>query len=296
MESRIVEGKAEQLETSGLNFEAAALREELAMKAELLRYEQEIEAIRQRYPNPDDWRGNELIRNATILRDLNLEKTDRQFKDLGETVRDVGVNAFSVFLEDSLTMTKSVGDAFLDMAKSILQSLAQIAARIAISGLFRWMNIPGFADGGTVPNYAEGDTVKSAKIANLPFKGIQEALQKEGPKGVLAVFTPGEEILSLRTGEAQRYQSLKMRLGKNPLAKIGNFAEGGTISDNLLAGLPNNNFSNRLPVGFGQNVTNNNYQQGGRSVTVNVTAPNPSAFNASERQIGRVVAEYLSRV
>ena len=201
---------------------------------------------------------------------------------------------------------------------------------MAISGLFRWIGISGFADGGTVPNYADGDTVKSARVANLPFgvaqgkpfgvaqgkpfgnaqgkpfgnaqgkpfKGIQDALRKEGPRGVLAVFTPGEEILSLRTGEAQRYQALKMQLGKNPLAKIGNFADGGTVAENLLAGLPmpSNNMSARLPNGFGQNVTNNNYQQGGRSVTVNVTAPNPSAFNASERQIARIMSEYLSRV
>ena len=295
MDNQIAEAQAERLEAAGDVFGAANLREQAAFAAELLRYEQEIEAIRQRYPD-DPQRADELIRKATILQGLNLEKIDRQFKDLGETIRDIGVGAFSTFLEETLTGTKSIGDAFLDMAKSILQSLAQIAARMAISGLFRWMNIPGFSEGGTVPNYADGDTVKSAKVANLPFKRIQEALRKEGTRGVLAVFTPGEEILSLRTGEAQRYQALKMQLGKNPLAKIGNFADGGTIADNLLAGLPNNNMSARLPNGFGQNITNNNYRQGERSVTVNVTAPDPSAFKASERQIARIMSEYLSRV
>lgn len=295
MDGKIAEARAEQLEASGDVFGAANLREQAAFTAELLRYEQEIEAIRQRYPD-DTQRADELIRKATILQGLNLERIDRQFKDLGETIRDVATSAFSTFLEDTLTGTKSIGDAFLDMTKSILQSLAQIAARMAISGLFRWMNIGGFADGGTVPNFAIGDTVKSAKNAVLPFRGIQEALRKEGPKGVLAVFTPGEEILSLRTGEAQRYQSLKARLGKNPLAKIGHFADGGTISENLLANLNNSAIpSGQLPVNFGQTV-NQNYRQGDRSVTVNVSAPNPSAFNASERQIGRVVAEYLSRV
>jgi tape measure domain-containing protein len=301
MESRITEARATRLERSGQPFEAAAMREELAFRAELLRYEQEIEAIRQRYTDPaDEQTKNELIRNAGILLGLNLEQIDQQFKDLGETIRDTASGAFATFLEDTLTGTKSIGDAFLDMAQSILKSLAQIAARMAIGGLFRLLKlpIPGFADGGTVPNFAEGDTVKSAKNANLPFKGIQEALKKEGPRGVLAVFTPGEEILSLRTGEAQRYQRLKTQLGKNPLAKIGNFADGGTIgiNESLLAGL---NYgmptADRLPNNFGQTTQISNYG-GDRSVTVNVTAPNPSAFNASERQIGRTIAEYLSRV
>lgn len=309
MESRITEARATRLERSGQPFEAAAMREELAFRAELLRYEQEIEAIRQRYTDPaDEQTKDELIRNAGILLELNLEQIDQQFKDLGETIRDTVSGPFATFLEDTLTGTKSIGDAFLDMAQSILKSLAQIAVRMAIGGLFRLFKIPipGFADGGTIPNFAEGDTVKSAKVANLtfgnaqgnPFKGIQEALTKEGPQGVLAVFTPGEEILSLRTGEAQRYQSLKSRLGKNPLAKIGNFADGGTIgiNESLLAGL---NYgmptAGRLPNNFGQSTQISNYG-GDRSVTVNVTAPNPSAFNASERQIGRTIAEYLSRV
>ena len=309
MESRITEARATRLERSGQPFEAAAMREELAFRAELLRYEQEIEAIRQRYTDPaDEQTRDELIRNAGILLELNLEQIDQQFKDLGETIRDTASGAFATFLEDTLTGTKSIGDAFLDMAQSILKSLAQIAARMAIGGIFRLLKLPilGFADGGTIPNFAEGDTVKSAKVANLPFgnaqgnpfKGIQEALRKEGPQGVLAVFTPGEEILSLRTGEAQRYQRLKTQLGKNPLAKIGNFADGGTIgiNESLLAGL---NYgmptASRLPNNFGQTTQVSNYG-GDRSVTVNVTAPNPSAFNASERQIARTIAEYLSRV
>lgn len=300
MESRITEARATRLERSGQPFEAAAMREELAFRAELLRYEQEIEAIRQRYTDPaDEQTRDELIRNASILLELNLEQIDQQFKDLGETIRDTASGAFATFLEDTLTGTKSIGDAFLDMAQSILKSLAQIAVRMAIGGLFRLLKIPvpGFADGGTVPNFAEGDTVKSAKFANFPFKGIHEALRKEGSQGVLAVFTPGEEILSLRTGEAQRYQRLKAQLGKNPLAKIGNFADGGTIgiNESLLAGL---NYgiptAGRLPNNFGHTQVSN--YGGDRSVTVNVTAPNPSAFNASERQIGRTIAEYLSRV
>ena len=55
----------------------------------------------------------------------------------------------------------------------------------------------------------------------------------------MAVFNPGEEILSIKTGEAGRYQGLKRQLGVNPLAKIfeGNFLDGGTIEANLLAEL-----------------------------------------------------------
>ncbi|MEM9275086.1 MAG: hypothetical protein AAGA80_19295 [Cyanobacteria bacterium P01_F01_bin.143] len=68
---------------------------------------------------------------------------------------------------------------------------------------------------------------------------IRNAFRREGSGGRLAVFTPGEEILSIKTGEAGRYQSLKREFGVNPLEKIfaGNFVDGGSIENNLLAGL-----------------------------------------------------------
>jgi tape measure domain-containing protein len=289
MDARITEARASAMEAGGDTFGAAAIREEAAFTEELLRYEQEIEAIRQRYPD-DAQRADELIRKATTLRDLNLSAIDRQFQDLGETIEDVAVGAFGAFLEDALTGTKSIGDAFLDMAKSILQSLGQIAARLAINSLFKMVGL-GFADGGTIPNFADGGT---ANRQRLP---IQEALRREGPRGVLAVFTPGEEILSIRTGEAGRYQRLKARFGENPLAKIGNFAMGGTVglNESLLAGLsaPSPVLS-RLPMDFAQSGRSE-YREGGRSVTVNVTTPDVGGFKANERMIGRAIAEYVRR-
>jgi tape measure domain-containing protein len=293
IENQIAERLAEQLEARGDNFAAASLREQAAFAAELLRYEQEIEAIRQRYPD-DQQRADELIRKATTLRDLNLSAIDRQFQDLGETLRGLATDSFATFLTDVLTGSKSIGDAFADMAKNILASIAQIAARMAISGLFNWLNI-GFAEGGTVPNFAEGGEVRK----NLPIlDSIQSALQSEGPRGVLAVFTPGEEILSLRTGEAQRYQSLKAKFGKDPLKQFaGNFAFGGSVSDRLLDNLAPTP-SVTLPISAQFDLTNSKAtppMANNKTVVVNVTTPDVAGFKKSERQIAREVYEYMQR-
>ncbi|MEG3437702.1 tape measure protein [Pannus brasiliensis CCIBt3594] len=294
LDNQIAEATAARLEGDGRIFEAAALREQAAFAAELLRYEQQIEEIRQRYSD-DPQRADELIRKATTLRDLNLGAIDKQFKDLGETIQDIGANAFGTFIEDVLTGTKSIGDAFADMAKSVLGSIAQIAARIAVTSLFRSIGL-NFAEGGTVANFAEGGPVKSERNSVLPFRGIQEALRKEGPRGVLAVFTPGEEILSLRSGEAQRYQKLKAIFGKDPLKRIPNFADGGTVSDNLLASLgPGSIAPSRLPIDFAASRSPSGYSE--KSVTVNnyISTPDLGGFQRSERTIGRLAAEYIGR-
>lgn len=128
---------------------------------------------------------------------------------------------------------------------------------------------------------------------------IDDAFSREGSKGVLGVFTPGEEILSVKTGEAGRYQALKQKLGLDPLKKIfaGNFATGGTvdIEKNLLARLPSistpvsltgiGNQKSNIPTSV-QNITN---------FSATVVTPNADSFRASSYQTQQDIAEALLR-
>ena len=188
-----------------------------------------------------------------------------------------------------------------------LKSFAQMMARRAAAGIFKSIGLGlGFADGGTVPNFAEGGTIADKqnrivpsylsshlKSSSLP---IRQAFNREGSKGVLAVFTPGEEILSLRTGEAQRYQSLKQELGNNPLQSIfaGNFSNGGTIEGNLLNNISTRPSSVRFDGSSLNRGTTNNINRTG-TVNINVTTPDADSFRMSEHQLGLDAAESLRR-
>ena len=157
-----------------------------------------------------------------------------------------------------------------------------------------------------MPNFAEGGTAGESKNRIVPSHltshlkssslPIRKAFKREGNQGVLAVFTPGEEILSLRTGEAQRYQSLKRELGNNPLRSIfaGNFSNGGTIESNILSGISRPHFR------FDASSLSQKNRDGVKpSQIINVSptfvTPDADSFRASEYQPQRDLAETVGR-
>ena len=125
---------------------------------------------------------------------------------------------------------------------------------------------------------------------------LRGAFRREGSKGVLGVFTPGEEILSIKTGEAGRYQALKKRLGINPLAKIGNFAQGGTID---IAANVTSGFSNQRPTFdlSGLSRVNSSSLTTTKIVNLNqtVVTPNADSFNLNQDQRNQDLLESLRR-
>ncbi|WP_144053254.1 hypothetical protein [Xenococcus sp. PCC 7305] len=142
-----------------------------------------------------------------------------------------------------------MGQLLLNMVGNFARSIANIFAKKAASSIFSVVfktAVSSLSEGGTIENFEEGGTVEN-RIVPTPISDklqqisapIRNAFRREGNGGRLAVFTPGEEVLSIKTGEAGRYQGLKRELGINPLGRIfaGNFLDGGTIEANLLAGL-----------------------------------------------------------
>ena len=151
-----------------------------------------------------------------------------------------------------------------------------------------------FDEGGTVERVVPTPISDRLREISAP---ISNAFRREGSGGRLAVFTPGEEILSIKTGEAGRYQSLKREFGVNPLEKIfaGNFVDGGSIEANLLAGLdykiPKINVS---AIGERdrsvQKPTQNYY------LSSTFVSPDVDSFKASEYQIQQEQLEQLRRM
>jgi hypothetical protein len=122
---------------------------------------------------------------------------------------------------------------------------------------------------------------------------IDKSMKAEGKNAILSVLHSGEQVLSDYTGEAQIYRKLEDRLGKNPLNKIPVFAYGGTVGDSLLNNLPSGNSFKMGYRGNDQQTTNNDYRN--TTVNINVTSPDIGGFNRSERQLGRMAAEYIKR-
>ncbi len=206
-----------------------------------------------------------LKRKAQELNQVNLESINHQFKDLGMTIRENALGEFQGFFGELVKDMNNFGDLFKkiigNLASNISGAFAKQAANNIFSGIFGSPTTTAtgggifgsigkifaglFKYGGTIPNYDEGGTVD--RVVPTPISDqlqqlstpIKNAFRREGNGGRLAVFTPGEEILSIKTGEAGRYQTLKKEFGISPLKKIfaGNFLDGGSIEANLLAGL-----------------------------------------------------------
>ena len=283
---------------------------------------EQIAQLEQQYAGEPE-KLEKLKRKAQELNQVNLESINQQFKDLGMTIRENALGEFQNFFGELVKDFDDVGNLFLKMLGNIANSIAEAFAKRASRNIFDSIfgsttvatgggvfgaigNIFAglFKDGGTVPNYDEGGTVD--RIVPTPISDrlqelstpIRNAFRREGSGGRLAVFTPGEEILSIKTGEAGRYQALKREFGTSPLEKIfeGNFLDGGTIEANLLAGLDYKMPTiNVAAIEGRERVAQANTTQVYNLSSTFVT-PDLDSFKASEYQIQQEQLEQLRRM
>jgi|GEM_PF-5356712 len=284
--------KAELIRGDGFELEANRIQRENAIAQEDLRYDQEIARLEKEYAGEPE-KLAALKRQADLLNQVNLVGIQNQFKDLKGTIRDVGLKEFQNFFSEVVKDVDNVGQLLLNLVGNFARSIADMF-KTAVSSL---------SEGGTIENFEEGGTVD--RVVPTPISDrlqqisapIRNAFRREGSGGRLAVFTPGEEVLSIKTGEAGRYQGLKQALGVNPLEKIfsGNFMDGGTIEANLLAGLdysiPKINVSAIGERDRSQPNTTQVYNLSSTFVT-----PEIDSFKASEYQIQQEQLEYLRRM
>ncbi|MGK7917299.1 MAG: peptidoglycan DD-metalloendopeptidase family protein [Prochloraceae cyanobacterium] len=305
LNSGMEDRKAEAARNRGFELEANAIQRENAIAQENLRYDQEISGLEQEYAVEPE-RLERLKQAALELSQINLASIDEQFKDLGGTIEDLALSEFQGFFSSLVSDIQNVGDLALKMIGNIAQSIAQMFAKRAASQIFGliFKSAVGFRDGGTVENYEEGGTVKrvvptpiSDKLQQISAP-IRNAFRREGSGGRLAVFTPGEEILSIKTGEAGRYQALKQEFGVNPLEKIfaGNFLDGGTIEANLLAGLDYKMPTINVVAIEGRERVSQPSTTQVYNLSSTFVTPDVDSFKASEYQIQQEQLEQIRRM
>lgn len=326
MDSGIASGRGQSLSAVGNVIEANRVQREAAIAQENLRYKQELIELERAYGS-NIAKLEELKQKALVLNQVNLEGINLQFKSLGDTIKYQAVDALQNFFSQWLQNLDNGKELFKQFVKTVLDGIARMLMQMAIAKIMGVVlgGIGGAAMGGggatsslnfdagsaaftasdgiTVPNYKDGGTTGN-RIVKKPISDrliqmsqpIKSAFKREGSKGVLGVFTPGEEILSIKTGEAPRYQALKNRLGSEPLEKIfaGNFLEGGTIESNLLSQL--NTSTPSINVGAiktpsSQSVINNNVT----NFSASIVTPNADSFRESSYQRQQDIAEALIR-
>jgi hypothetical protein len=95
---------------------------------------------------------------------LDIEEINDKYKSLGETLLDIGRTNLGTFFEGVIGRTKTLSQAFSEMANSVLSTVSSMAAQLATVELFKLLGFSpkglagsqmpgigslfGFADGG----------------------------------------------------------------------------------------------------------------------------------------------------
>ena len=257
-----------------------------------------------------------------------LDFARERVKKLNEEKLDKIKSEFNIF--------NRVVDAARQAVIFLLKEIARMAAVKAASSILTSIigGGVGAAAGGAVSSGTKMslDTSSSSAISAFTAKdgitvsrpisdrlqqmspAIKSAFKREGKQGVLGVFTPGEEILSIKTGEAGRYQALKKKLGIDPLKRIedtssglrplgsavrfaGNFAEGGTIDieGNLLSQLNTSNQPVNLKMAKMASPPQKQVINNVTNFSANIVTPDADSFRESTYQRQQDIAEALFR-
>lgn len=199
------------------------------------------------------------------LRQQETIATQRTFfGELSEGATQAASNAFgNLFgnLDEFFSGVKSGTDIVREFFLTFLQGLQDIAAQMAQQALIKFLTniigaaaggfggggaaitstatsaagsgfgfassiLAGFANGGTVENYADGGVIGGATALGL---AMMDAMQRESAYGVTPVPSVthiGEEILSTRNGDAQTYRRLVHSGQWGDIKAVNNYAEG----------------------------------------------------------------------
>ena len=211
-------------------------------------------------------------------------------------------NLFSAFnAKKGITVPNYLKGGFVQKANNFFNSDSFGQAKTSFSQAKGGFFNKAFAFFSSLKNGNSNNRIVPSNYANAMRKvspSVDSAFKREGSSGVLGVFTPGEEILSIKTGEAGRYQALKKDLGIDPLKKVfaGNFKSGGTIDieNNLLKSLntssPAINLRNIGDTPSQKSVTNNV-----TNFSATIVTPDADSFRESQYQQQQDIAEALLR-
>lgn len=254
----ILRGKGDEFGSNALMRQAETTRANAQMNVQVAEYERlkaDPSALAQQGLSVEQ--VDQLITRTRELNTLTLESINQQYKTFGETLMDVGKGALEDFFTSIFEGTKSVGDAFRDMAISILRSIARIAAQQVVLNLFGQGQGGGFA-GLFGIKFAEGGLVRG------PGTGTSDSIMARLSNGEYVVNATATRALGTRL-----LDSLNAVRTPQPQVALSAFDWDRGSS----RGSP--------PAGATINMT--------------VVTPNADSFRKSESQIGREQSEQLRR-
>ena len=221
------------------------------------------------------------LRDATIeLSEIKIDNLKQQFKDLGTTIADTANTAFGNFFDEIFQGTKSIGDAFNNMAVSILKSLAKIASDGFFSNLKNLLGLGGSPDAGF-------------SIQNL-FNGGASAAPSFDPLGAIdgvSFDTAIPEGLSFSeggfTGQGGKFDPAGI-VHKGEV--VFSQEDVSSLGLNFLQGLRN---SGRPKMPDLRTSSNSNADNQSRNVSVinNYTIPNSDSLRKTSSQLAIEQAE-----
>lgn len=258
----ILESKSNLLQSRGDEFGSRRLAKTKAIEAENLRYQQqEFELTKELIENPTKYTAEQVAKlrqNIDELNKVNLANINAQFKDLGQAIVDTSKGALTQFFESVFTGTKSAGDAFRDMALTILRYIAQVAAQQIVLNIFGQAN--GKEDG---------------------FLGLFKKIAGHAEGGL--VTGPGSDtsdslIRRLSNGEFVVRAAAVRHWGTNFLEDLNSMRQPQIIYAANDLGRSGNSRSVSNPT-----------------MIVNVSTPDANSFRRSESQVGREAGELYRR-
>ena len=249
------QGFFDKFVTEGISFVDRGAIEQQELE-ERLRYAEELNQLENQHRDEP----GKLAHLKNRARELNEEKLDKirnEFNLFSRTV-DLAKQAVMEFVKQLAAMVAraaaakflssilggvvgGVGGGGVAAVGNDYGSGAGIGAFVADEGItVGESNLDSrFKRGNPANALSRKISDRNTSILRRSFPGIAKAWSAEGSDAQLGVFHTGEELLSRKTGEASRYQMLKRKYGIDPLSKVLNYAEGGTIGDvgsNILSG------------------------------------------------------------
>lgn len=255
----------------------------------------EIEDLRSSFKGDENMLQylSQLEQETTRLAEIDFAGIESQVNTFALAIGQPLETAFTSLFTDVIKGTKTVQDVLVSFLDSIAGYFAQIAAKMAaqnimgalfptqqpanqssgfsfggiLSGLFGGLfggggggsnpltsGVLSIASGVTIPSFANGGEILGLGL------GMAKAMQREGVGAIPIVGHIGEQMLSAKNGDAQRY-----RQWKSP--RFEGFS----------ANKYSNSFSSR-PSDSNKNAY---------STTFNITTPNADSFRASISQMSQ---------
>lgn len=195
--------------------------------------------------------NDEIERTLSLLDQLDkieFSNLQNNTKVLQKEILDGLGGALEQTLSSFFKAETSLGEAFANLGRSVLQMFADIAAKAVTAKLMGWIGgmfgmgggglplfkdggevgVKRFATGGSVPRFDSGGSIQDALALGL---GVKRSLALEGNGAVPVVAHKGEQILTDLNGDAQLFRALQ-KSGEWTQIKsdrVNRYATGGTV-------------------------------------------------------------------